>query len=313
MRAFALDDFGGEGSVHDLPVPEPAEGQVQVRVAAASLNPADVAAMNGAYKQFMECRLPFVPGLDHAGVIEAVGPGVSQWKVGDQVFGGAGKNYMGEGTLAEVTTVGADAIARRPEDLDVEHAAALPLAAASAVMAVDAAELQAGDVVAVLGAAGGIGGFTVQLASDAVATVVAVTRAVNEDYVRGFGAAELIDHSSQDVVAALRERYPDGIAALIHLGGDKEEVAKVAKVVREEGRVVSLRGGADVEALQARRIKGVNIMSRSTTEILERILGLIEGGVIQRPEIKTFPLDRAGEAYAELAAGHVRGKLVITI
>ena len=104
MRAFALDAFGQPGSIHELPDPEPAEGQVLVRVAAASLNPFDNAVIQGYVKDHMEHRFPLVPAGDLAATIDAVGPNTSGFEVGDHVFGTTGKMYLGEGTLAELAT-----------------------------------------------------------------------------------------------------------------------------------------------------------------------------------------------------------------
>jgi NADPH:quinone reductase-like Zn-dependent oxidoreductase len=107
MKAFALDEFGGEGSVRDLAVPKPAEGQLRLRVVAAGLNPFDVAVMQGYMKNHMDHRFPLVPGVDASGTVDSVGDGVEGYAVGDDVFGSVGKKYLGEGTLAAFTTVSA--------------------------------------------------------------------------------------------------------------------------------------------------------------------------------------------------------------
>src|SRR5437867_12183144 len=133
MRAYALDSFGEPGSVRDLPAPEPAVGQVLVRVAAAGVNPFDAAVVNGFAKDMMEHRFPLVPGIDASGVIEAVGDGVEGWNAGDEVFGAVGKMYLGEGTFAEHTTMSAGTIARRPASVDRALAAAMPTAGVTAL------------------------------------------------------------------------------------------------------------------------------------------------------------------------------------
>src|SRR5438874_12013738 len=114
MKAFAIDEFGRPGSVRDLPEPEPVHGEVRVRVAAAGLNPFDNAVLQGYLKDRMEHRFPLVPGMDASGTVDAVGEGVELWTADDEVFGSAGKMYLGEGTLAEYATVSAGTVARRP-------------------------------------------------------------------------------------------------------------------------------------------------------------------------------------------------------
>src|SRR5712691_13403546 len=98
MKAFAIDELGQPGSVRDIAVPEPGEGQVRIRVSAAGLNPFYSAVVHGYLKDRMEHRFPLVPGMDASGAVEAVGEGVTDWAVGDEVFGSVGKMYLGEGT-----------------------------------------------------------------------------------------------------------------------------------------------------------------------------------------------------------------------
>ena len=105
MRAFAFEELGGSGSIVEIPVPDPAEGQVRIRVAAAGLNPFDNAVALGYLKDQMEHRLPLIPGADASGTVEALGDGVTGWSIGDEVFGSAGKRYLGEGTFAEFATM----------------------------------------------------------------------------------------------------------------------------------------------------------------------------------------------------------------
>jgi NADPH:quinone reductase-like Zn-dependent oxidoreductase len=311
MRAFAIDEFGTAGSVHEISLPEPEDGLVRVRVAAAGVNPADTGVMQGFYKDRMEHRFPLIPGLDFAGRVDAIGAGVDGWQVGDEVFGGLGKRFWGGGTVAESTTASAGSIARRPRAIDEQFAAALPLAGVCALQSVDPLELRNGDAVLIIGAGGGIGGFAVQLAAAAGALVIAVTRGVNADYVRRFGAAETVDYSTQDVFETVKKSHPNGIAGIVATVGDKASLTRLAELVREGGHVTSMRGAADVEALAERSITGVNVIGQVTGDRLDRLSGLVASGVIKRPEIKTFPLDRAGDAYAQIADGHVRGKLVI--
>ena len=311
MRAYAIDQFGEPGSVHELPEPTPSEGQVRVRVEAASINPADVVMMKGFYKDMMEHRFPLVPGLDLGGVVDLVGPGVDALQVGDPVFGVHGKMLVGEGALADYTTASAATIARRPASIDAAFGAALSLAGVSALQMVDAAGVKPGDVVLIIGAAGGIGSFAVQLVAGAGAKPIAVTRSVNHDYVLALGAAETIDYTTQDVDETVRTTHPDGIAAIFDLVGNKEANNHLAELVRGGGHVVSMVGGADPEALASRGVTGVNVMTQGTTERLQRLAGLVEAGKVKRPEIRTFPLEEAGKALAEIETRHVRGKLVV--
>ena len=311
MRAFAIDQFGEKGSVHELDEPRPEDGQVRVKVEAASVNPADLYMMKGAYKDFMEHRFPLVPGQDLGGVVDAVGAGVTELQVGDQVFGNHGKQIVGEGTLAEYVIASPGTLARRPASVDAPFGAALSLAGVSALQMVEAADLQPGDVVLVIGAAGGIGSIVLQLAAASGAKPIAVTRAVNHDYAGGLGATETIDYTTQDVFATVRAAHPDGIAAIFDQVGDKEANKRLAELVRKGGRFFSMAGGADAETLAARGIKAVNVRTQVTTDKLDRLAEDVEAGKLKRPEIRTFRLEDAVEAVTEIGSGHVRGKLVV--
>jgi len=312
MRAFALDTFGGPGSVRDLPTPEPTEGQVRVRVAAASINPVDHAVIKGFLKDYMEHHFPLVPCGDLAGSVDAVGPGIDGISVGDPVVGFVGKTVMGEGTLAEFATASAGTIARRPSALGEVEAAALPLAGVSALMSLEAAGPQPDEVVVVVGASGGIGGYAVQLAAARGAHVVAVTSTSNVEYVRGLGAAEVLDRMAGDVVDALRSGHPEGVSAIIDTPSDQPTLARLSGTVRDGGTVTSMKGAAPQE-LQVRGVKGVNIRTQVTTERLEQLLGMIAEGKLRAPHIRTFTLDRAGDALEASGQGGVRGKLVVTL
>jgi NADPH2:quinone reductase len=155
----------------DLEIPEPGEGEVRVRVHAASVNGFDTAVANGYLKDLMEHRFPVVLGKDFAGTVDAVGPGVSDYQVGDRVFGVVTKPYLGDGSFAEYVTVAtAVGIAKLPESIDFTEGATLGLAGATALASVNAAELQPGQTVLIAGATGGVGNQAIQLAAKAGAT-----------------------------------------------------------------------------------------------------------------------------------------------
>jgi NADPH2:quinone reductase len=314
MKGFAIDALGQPGSVHDdLRVPQPAEGHGRIRVAAAGLNPFDNAVAQGYLKEMMEHRFPLVPGMDASGTVEALGEGVEGWTVGDHVFGSTSKAYLGEGSLAEFTTMPAGSIARKPASMDHVVAATIPLAGVTALMMADALGLSEGHVVVAVGATGGVGSYFVQLAARRGARVVAVCRGKNADYASRFGAAEVIDYTAGDVTEAARSRYPDGIDAVADMRGDREGLAGLAEQVRPPGHVASAVGAADVEALGKRGITATNVAGHVTTASLESLAGMLERGELVSPEVRSFSLTDAGEAISAVGTGHVRGKVVVEL
>jgi NADPH:quinone reductase len=310
MRAFALEELGQRGSVVEVPVPEPAEGQVRIRVAAAGLNPFDNAVIRGFLKDQMEHRFPLIPGTDASGTVEALGEGVTGWSIGDEAFGSVGKMYFGEGTLAEFATMSIGTIAGKPESVEHAAAAAVPVAGATALTMVETVSVSDGDVVVAIGATGGVGSYLVQLAAKRGARVLAVSSAANAEYARSLGAAEVIDYVAGDIVEDVRSLAPDGVDVIAEMhGGD--DTTRIAEVVRSGGRVVSAVGGADEEMLTARGIEAANVSGNVATEPLERLVNMLERGEIVSPEIRSFPLADAAAAFEQVGSGHTRGKIVV--
>jgi NADPH2:quinone reductase len=310
MRAFVVQEFGQPGQVEDRPVPEPGEGQVLVRVRAAGVNAADVMVRAGYLKDYMEHRFPLTPGRDFAGTIEAVGPGVTDFAPGDEVFGSADKPYQGEGSYAEFATAFAPNVARRPDGVSVEQAAALPVAGGTALAALDALGASEGDSIAVIGAAGGVGGFVTAIAAARGLRVIAVTKRANADYVRGLGASDVVDYTTGDVASQLREKQPDGLAGVVDLYNDAQGAAALASVVRPGGRIVSSIAMGIDQALAGQPVTG-HLVQAAVDRPAE--LGELAAAGTVRPEIEVLPLDRAAEALDRQMSKQVRGKQVLAV
>jgi NADPH2:quinone reductase len=310
MRAYALDEFGKPGTVRDLPTPEPLEGQVLVRVHEAGLNAFDVAVINGSTKEYLEHRFPLIPGNDVSGVVEALGPGVTQPAVGSEVFGSQGKQFQGGGTVAEYVTAVAATIALKPQTLDHAEAAAIPTAGLTALNLVDRIGPKHDDLLLVLGATGGVGSYLVPLAVARGARVIAVTRTEYADYARTLGATDVIDYTAGDPADQLRSSTPNGIDALVDLVGDADLVASLADQVTAEGWAVSCAGGVNDTLLEKFGLQGGQVHGGG----LDRLLHLTnELRNLPKPAIRSYPLANAADALTEQATRHVRGKLVITV
>ncbi|MEX0710080.1 MAG: NADP-dependent oxidoreductase [Chloroflexota bacterium] len=314
MRAFAVDEFGATGSIHQVPIPEPGAGEVVVTVHAAAVNAMDPLYVAGVMQEYMEHRFPLVPGIDFAGVVDRVGPEVGGLAAGDAVYGALAKPFVGAGTFAEHVTVAADGVAPKPASLDFAQAAAVPHVGLTALAAIEAADPTPGQIVVVIGATGGVGSFVTQLATARGATVVAVTAGPSAPLARELGAADTIDYSSGDVAATLRNRFPQGFDTLIATHGDLELIVSVARSLRPGGLVVSpaVRPDAAEAALEPLGVtfRGANRLPPSR---LPELTALLDGGQLRVPPITSFTLEETGAAIEAMATGHVRGKLVITI
>ena len=308
MKASAIDDFATAPTVHELPDPIPVEGEVLVRVGASSVNGMDFAIASGMAKSMMKYELPIVLGRDYAGSVEAVGPGVTEFAVGDSVFGVFMTMALGPfGTFSELVATQAAFAAKIPDGLPVGSAGALGLAGATALLAIDAIDPRPGQTVLISGATGGVGSFAVQLAKARGATVIATASPEDAAYLTNLGADETVDYA-ENVLDAVRARHPEGIDAIVHAAGDG---VKLASLLKAGGHIASTIGltAAQVDGTAA---QVTTIMGMPTTEVLDRLATAVVKGDLIVPIERSYDLQDAGRALQDFTDGK-RGKLAITV
>ena len=278
-----------------------------MRVRAASVNGFDLAVAAGYTKDFMEHRFPLVLGKDFAGQVDAIGPGVTGYAVGDRVFGTVTKPYLGDGSFAEYVTVPtAVGLAPLPEGVSFTDGAALGLAGTAAHGVIEGAALEPGNTIVVIGATGGVGNQVVQLAAAAGARVIATAHTDAErELVTRLGADATVDHTG-DLSAQIRQIAPNGVDAVAHLAGDPSAVA----VIRDGGRFVStLVQSPDQVPTQTASV--VPVYANPTREILDELAHAVATGQITVTVQQVFTLQQAPAALAAFGQGTL-GKLVIT-
>jgi NADPH2:quinone reductase len=308
MRAITIDAPDAPPALREgLPRPTPADSQVLVRVRASSVNPVDNSIAGGLLAEMgVEHDYPVTLGRDYAGLVDQVGDAVSGYAVGDEVFGFLlhANPAVHDGSWAEFVLVNEDfSIAPVPARVELATAGAAALACITAVGAVDALNLSHGDVVMVAGATGGVGSLAVQLAFRLGATVVAPALAEDEEYVRGLGLSDLVPREGE-VVAAVRDRYRDGVDALLDLVNYAPGTYDGA--LRDGARVASSTGAAGEGPGRT------NVMAQPTRDNLERVAELVAGG-LKVPVQETYAFDRDQDALQALATAHTQGKLAIRI
>ena len=314
MRAIAMTDYDSGVALHELPTPEPAPNELLVRVRASSVNRIDVLIAGGVLKGMMEYEFPAVLGRDFAGTVEQVGSNVTRFHVGDDVFGFLTKPAVHEGAWAEYASVAEDGfVARKPSSLDVTEAASLPLAGVTALVAVDAVDPDEDDTVLIVGADGGVGSYAVQLATKRGATVIATAKPGDEQRLRELGAVETIDYTQLNIAAAVRERHPDGLDALIDLVNQADGFASLADLVRDGGRAVSSLGAADDDGLAGRNITSTNVMASADASAMARLAELVAGGEVKPAIDAVLTLDETPAAIEQFTAAGKRGKIVISL
>jgi NADPH:quinone reductase-like Zn-dependent oxidoreductase len=301
MRALRFFEYGGPEVLRldqDAPVPEPAKGQVLVRVAGAGLNPADWKIREGLFKEFWPMEFPSTVGREFSGTVEKLGPGVTEFAVGDEVYG------VATGSCADYVAANVTEMAKRPPSMDPADAAAVPVAALTAWQALfDHGKLQNGMNVMIKAASGGVGTFAVQIAKWAGANVLATASVRNFHLMRELGAVEVIDYRQFQIWAGIRNL---DLVLELRPEGQKTDLA----LLKPGGILVTLAGPPPVwEARQEAKI-AVGMSMEPNPEQLTKIAGLIEDLKI-RPVISTVaPFEKAIELQKEVQDGHVIGKLV---
>ncbi|WP_250037630.1 NADP-dependent oxidoreductase [Paractinoplanes maris] len=305
MKAVVLPEHGAQVEVTEVAKPEPAAGEVLVKVQASSINGFDLSVAGGHVAGMMEHRYPVVLGKDFAGTVEAVGEGVTRFATGDTVFGVVTKAYLGDGGFGEYVTVPeAVGLAKLPDGADIAAAGALGLAGTAAVDALTAAAPQSGETVLISGATGGVGAIALQYAVAAGATVIATAKpGAEEEFVRSLGAHQVVDHSG-DVPAQVRAASPDGVDVIVHLAGD---AAALVQLLTEKGRVASTMGfGADQHPA------ATFVYANPAEATLDRLAGDLAAGRITVPVAKTYALNEVPAAFGDFAGGTL-GKIGITV
>ncbi|MGW3129414.1 NADP-dependent oxidoreductase [Streptomyces sp. NPDC001076] len=294
MRAAVVNTFGGPEVVEVVETerPEPGPRQVRIKVAAAALNPADEGVRGGFFGGAGK-RIGL--GWDVAGTVDATGVATA-WAVGDQVVALDPGMVRPLGTHAEYVVVEADAVATAPATVDAVHAATLPLNGLTAVQALDLLELTEGQSLLVTGAAGAVGGFAVQLAAHRGISVTALAREADEELVRSLGAAHF-------TAGAVEAGSFDAVLDAAVLGETALEWA------RDGGGYVGVRPGGEPAPVRGVRTAAVAVTADGAR--LAELAALVDEGVLTLRVAETFSLDDAAKAHARLAAGGVRGRLVL--
>jgi len=226
MRAIAVAKFKDPPELMDLPKPTAGPGEILVRVGAAGVNPFDAKIAEGALDGRMPHVFPLILGVDGAGVVEAVGPNVSRFRVGDGVYGSFLHAPVGTGTYCEYAPVPEGiAIAPIPRGIYTVAAASIPTAGMTARQALDELGLAKGKTLLILGASGGVGSIATQLAATEGIHVIVGSRAANRDFLRRLGAVEFFDTGAGHLLEELRHAHPGGVDAILDLMDPPEAFA----------------------------------------------------------------------------------------
>ena len=306
MKASYIEEFGGPEVIKygDRPDPVPAPGQVVVDIVAASVNGADWKVRGNHYGG--TAKLPMILGRDFSGVVSALGEGVTDLRIGDEVFGVLEQGR--EGAYAEKVAIGAAIVAKKPAALSHVDAAALALTGLTALVSIeDTLKLKAGETILLQGGAGGVASFAIQLAKHIGARVITTASVRNAAYLREIGADEVIDYNTTDFTKAVSN--VDAVFETV--GGDV--AARSFAVLKPGGRAAFIASGPKAPVPERTDVTSLRPAVGRDRPHMERIAALYLAGVIRVPEIKLYTLSEAAETHRLSEAMHVRGKLVFKV
>jgi NADPH:quinone reductase-like Zn-dependent oxidoreductase len=330
VKALAIRRYKAPMEIMELPRPVPGPGDLLVRVRAAGINPIDYKIRDGAVKVLLPFSFPLILGTDLAGDVEAIGPGVTRFKLGDAVYSRLDNDRIG--AFAEYALVRESAAARKPARLDYAQAASLPLVGLTAWQAlIDIARLQAGQKVLIHAGSGGVGTFAIQLAKHLGALVATTAGVRNHALVKSLGADVIIDYRTTRFEAVVNEQD----VVLDTQGGDT--LLRSFQTAKPGGIVVTIGGRPDGKFARAwglslplvwilgflnrkvdrlakeKSVRFRYLFMRASGEQLERIGALVDQGVIEPVLDKIFSLEAAAEAISYVQSGRAVGKVVIRV
>jgi NADPH:quinone reductase-like Zn-dependent oxidoreductase len=308
MKAIRIHNYGGPEVLkyEDAPRPQPGEGEVRIRVHAATVNPIDWNVREGHMKDFWPHKFPLILGWDLSGVVEELGKGASRFKIGDEVY--SVPDPTRNGAYADYIVVRESELALKPNSLHHIRAAAVPLAALTAWQSlVDTAQLQPGQRVLIHGGSGGVGHFAVQLAKWKGAYVIATASTKNQELLRELGADEMIDYTRQRIEDVARKID----IVLDPIGGDTQE--RSWQVLKKGGILLSVVQPPSADKAKALGIQAVFVASHPNGAELAKIAELIDSGDLKPIVNRILPLSEARRAHELSQTGHAHGKIVLRV
>jgi NADPH2:quinone reductase len=330
MRAMVFNHYGEPDvmSLRDVPIPEPQDGEVLIRVGYAGVNPSDSKARSGqsarAGYRVRQFGFPFVTGMDAAGVVERTGANVTEFRPGDRVITWSAADGKTWGSYAEFMRAPVRNVPLIPKSLSFAQAAAVPVASLTAYQSlfhVETGGLIPGQKVLIHGAAGGVGSFAVQFAKSGGLLVAATCGTANVAYVRSLGADRAIDYKTEEVCQAVRNWSDEGADVVLDAVGPAT-LPQALDMLQPGGRLVNIltatadghieRDRMEAERRGFRKIVFLIDFDRAQ-ESMRAITNLIERGLVHVPPIEVLPLEDAARTHQVIETGHMRGKLVLKV
>lgn len=310
MKVVQINKYGGNEvlEIKDTPNPSLKEGQILIENYAASINAIDWKFRAGYLQEMAPVPLPVILGGDFAGKVTEVGKGVTEFKVGDEVYGQAIILNGGSGSMAEFVAANGTNTALKPKSVNFEEASALPLVGVSAVQGLEELiKLQKGQKIFISGGAGGIGHIAIQIAKSLGAYVATTVQTKDVEFAKSLDADEVIDYKLQNFEDILK----DFDAVFDTVGGQTSD--KSFSILKKGGIIVSMVGTPSKELAQKYGVTAEGEFTQTDTTRLNRLAELVDSGKIKVHVDKVFPLAQAQDAFKYQEEIHPQGKVVLKI
>jgi NADPH:quinone reductase-like Zn-dependent oxidoreductase len=304
MQAIQVNEYGGpeQLKVVDVPKPTAHQGQVVVRVHAASFNPVDAKQVSGKMREVFPLTFPFIPGFDFSGVIDSVAENISGYQPGNLVYG-----TSNGGAYAEFVAVEVNKISPKPRNLSHVEAASFGVVAQTALQALDHAHLEADQTILIHGASGAVGSAAVQLAKVRDARVIASGSTASLDRLRSYGADQVFDYKTTPF-----ESVASNVDAVLDTVGGEIQQRSYA-VLKPGGYLITITQPPSPAEAQKHGVHALFFSTDSSADTLQRLTPLIEAGQLKPHVAQTYPLNAASQAWQDIATNHIQGKVVFAV
>lgn len=310
MQAVTFDEFGGPDVLHltEMPMPQPAAGEVVIRVAASPVNPTDLMMRSGLQASMMVgLTPPFIAGMEFAGHVHSLGGSVQGLKLRQPVMGVVNPRRPAGGAHTQYVCVPAASVVGLQEDADLVVASTVPMNGLTARAALDLLRLQPGNTLLVTGAAGVLGGYVIQLAKRDGLIVVADAKESDVEWLRGLGVDVIVPREGMD--EAVRQRYPQGVDGVVDTALLQ---ARAGALVRDGGAAVSVRKTHPINDPRLRHHHVAVIEQMSNTKALKQLAELLVDGGLNIRIVGQLPMAEAAQAHRITEDGGLRGRMVLT-
>ncbi len=315
MKAVVIHEFGDRNQLKiiDLPVPEPGEGEVLIRVKAAGINPVDWKIRMGRLRDRIPHQFPLILGWDVAGIVEKVGHGARRFQPGDEIYSYCRRSTVQHGSYTEYMALPECYLAKRPSNISFEEAAAIPLVGLTAYQSVyTAANLQANETLLVVGASGGVGSCAMQLGKIKGANVIGVASQKNHDYLKQLGANETIGYENTRFSDGVKALHAEGVDVIFDCVG-KEACETAYDCAKQGGRFVSILEQGNPQRNKTQGIDFSYVFVEPNVRQLEHLTELVENGQFRMHVDATYSLEEVAKAHEQIETLHTKGKIVLTV